>query len=110
MYIRKEPPKTRTANAAATPCKLRNGNWGAKTSSSIQAGDTVTITTRGGKSWDALVEHVVWTGDGISICATSSVDSRPTQPRSRGTWTGCLCGSVEEHAKPTDCQTCQHDA
>ena len=102
---------TRTETAAATPCKLRSGDWGAKTASSIQAGDTVTITTRSGKSWDAVVERVVWSGNGVSICATSNVDSRPArQPRSRGTWTGCHCGSVEEYAKPTDCQTCQHDA
>ena len=28
----------------------------------------------------------------------------------RGTLTGCSCGSVTEHSKPSDCWTCRHDA
>lgn len=29
--------------------------------------------------------------------------------RSRGTWTGCSCGSVEEYSRPSDCASCEHD-
>ena len=33
-----------------------------------------------------------------------------TPGRSRGTWTGCSCGSVQEYTKASDCWTCKHDA
>ena len=29
--------------------------------------------------------------------------------RSRGTWTGCSCGSVEEYSRDSDCASCEHD-
>lgn len=32
-----------------------------------------------------------------------------SKPKSRGTWTGCSCGSVEEYERPGDCFTCRHD-
>ena len=107
-----------TTTIHATPCKLRNGSWGARTSAPVAIGDTVTITTRGGKTWDARVTHVVWTGDGVAIVATESLD-RPaprngdgcsrSAKRSRGIWTGCSCGSVEEYERDNDCFTCRHD-
>lgn len=68
---------------AASPTKLRNGSWGAKTSADVSVGDIVTISTRAGKSWDARVTHVIWTGKSkysagqVSICATERVESRP---------------------------------
>lgn len=68
---------------AASPKKLRNGSWGALVEDTrVKIGDTVTITTRGGKSWDARVERVIWTGSGVAICATASLD-RPAS-KSRG--------------------------
>ena len=105
-----------TKTYAASPIKLRNGSWGAKArSASVQAGDTVEITTKAGKSWTATVTKVVWTGDGVAICATESND-RPRSPQRggsgrsrRGTWTGCSCGSVEEYERDSDCRSCQHD-
>lgn len=102
---------------AATPTKLRDGSWGARTQASVRAGDLVTITTRAGKSWDARVTRVVWSGDAGAICATESLDrgrgrtSRSISGRRRGgTRTGCSCGSVYEYTKSSDCWTCQHDA
>ena len=69
---------------AASPCKLRNGSWGAKTqTASVQLGDIVTITTRAGKSWDARVTRVVWTGDSAAIVATESLDRPQRRQRSR---------------------------
>lgn len=63
----------------ATPKKLRNGTWGAIASTEqVSRGDTLTITTRAGKSWTATVEQVIWRGDGVAICATASA------PRSGG--------------------------
>lgn len=101
----------------ATPTKLRNGSWGARTSAPVSEGDVVTITTKSGKSWEARVERVVWTDGQVAICATESLDRAPSasrggssRRRSRGTWTGCSCGSVEEYSKASDCWTCKHDA
>ena len=107
----------------ATPTKLKNGSWGARVASTnVRAGDIVQITTRGGKSWEAEIIKVVWSGNGVSICATSSIASRNISsrssasstgrraPRNSATPTGCRCGSVVEYSKPTDCWHCRHDA
>jgi hypothetical protein len=68
----------------ASPAKLRSGAWGARVKGTVSEGDTVTITTRAGKSWDARVTKVVWSGDGVSICATESID----RPASRTSYVG----------------------
>jgi len=60
--------------STATPTKLRDGTWGARVRGTAAAGDTVTITTATGRSWDAQITRVVWSGEGVSICATSSLD------------------------------------
>ncbi len=78
-------------NLTAAPSKLRNGSWGAKVNGSVEEGDTVTITTRSGKSWDAIVERVVWEGNGVSIFSTRSLD-RPVQSTSRPTYGADSCG------------------
>lgn len=71
-----------TTAITASPTKLRSGNWGAKIQGAkVREGDTVTITTRSGKSWDAEVVKVVWSGSGVSICATESLDRRPPRRR-----------------------------
>jgi hypothetical protein len=48
----------------------------------------------------------------VSGAPRQAYTPRPTSaaPRTRGTWTGCRCGSVEEYSKPSDCWTCKHDA
>lgn len=66
----------------ATPCKLKSGDWGARVSGPVSKGDTITITTKAGKSWTALVAHVVWSKDNTSIVATESA-KRP-QSATRG--------------------------
>jgi len=59
----------------ANPCKLRNGNWGAKTAEPVEAGDTVQIVTRAGKTWRADITTVVWTDGTVCICETASQSS-----------------------------------
>lgn len=60
-------------NLKATPAKLRNGSWGARVRSErVRAGDAITITAKSGKSWTTTVSKVVWSGDGVSLCATVS--------------------------------------
>lgn len=60
----------------ASPVKLRNGNWGARVRGAVNVGDVVQVTTKAGKSWAAVVQQVVWAGEGVSICATTASDDR----------------------------------
>ncbi|AWN15830.1 hypothetical protein [Salinisphaera sp. LB1] len=62
----------------ASPCKLRNGNWGCKTQQPVQVGDTVRIVTRANKQWRAEITQVVWTDDQTCICETASENSKPS--------------------------------
>jgi hypothetical protein len=84
-----------TTTTTATPTKLRSGAWGAKVAGTVRAGETVTITTRGGKSWQARVSKVVWTGDGVSIVATESLDRPAATEPQRG-----RCSRCGEHCSP----------
>jgi hypothetical protein len=48
-----------------------------------------------------------------TACAQGPAADMPRGRRyasTRGTWTGCSCGSVTEYSKPSDCWTCRHDA
>jgi hypothetical protein len=87
---------TATATLTASPTKLRDGTWGARVTGPAAEGDTITITTRAGKSWDAEVERVLWTGDGVSICATASID-RPAHRSSRPS--GGQCDNCLEYRR-----------
>ena len=62
----------------ASPCKLRNGNWGCKTQQPVQVGDTVRIVTRANKQWRAEITQIVWTDDQVCICETASENSKPS--------------------------------
>lgn len=128
-------PSHNTANPlAASPTKLKNGAWGATTKGPAVVGDVVRITTQSGKTWEALVTSIVWSGDGKCIVATESLDrprsdtnhdgsqhagayrytggarrSGPTGARRASGWTGCSCGSIEGRPRSSDCKSCQHD-
>jgi hypothetical protein len=56
----------------ASPCKLRNGGWGCKTTVPVNVGDTVQIVTRANKQWRAEITQIVWTDDQTCICETAS--------------------------------------
>lgn len=58
----------------SVPRQAQNGSWGARVTGAVAVGDEITITTRAGKSWTAIVDCVIWSGSGVSICATSSAD------------------------------------
>ncbi|MES1956570.1 hypothetical protein [Salinisphaera hydrothermalis] len=79
----------------ASPCKLRNGNWGCKTQQPVQVGDTVRIVTRANKQWRAEITQIVWTDDQTCICETASENSKsprassdqpaaPSKPQQQG--------------------------
>jgi hypothetical protein len=69
---------------AATPAKLSTGAWGARVVGRADAGDSVTITSQGGKSWEASIERVVWTNGEVTLCATSSSARAATTGRCKG--------------------------
>ena len=73
----------------ASPTKLRDGTWGATVDGKPRVGEVVRVTTRGGKSWDAKVTRVIWQGNGVSICATATVE-----PRTSATQTPRTFGSA----------------
>lgn len=66
----------------ASPCKLRNGDWGCKTQQPVQVGDTVRIVTRANKQWRAEITQIVWTDDQTCICETASENSKPPKASS----------------------------
>lgn len=68
----------------ASPAKLRSGEWGAKVNGSVSVGAMLTIRTAAGKEWQATVAKVVWSGDGVTLCATQSAD----RPAARTTYSG----------------------
>ena len=59
----------------ATPKKLKDGTWGARVLGAVEPGDTITITTRAGKSWDAIVERVLWSDDQAMLVSTVSAEA-----------------------------------
>jgi len=97
----------------ASPKKLKSGDWGALVKSeSVRPGDSITITTKAGKSWSATVDRVLWSGKGIAICATQGKSNTRS---SRGRWTGCSCGSREDEygdliPSSNNCAQCEFDA
>lgn len=95
----------------ATYTKLRSGEWGIRIAGSTTVGASVVVAKKSGERKTETVARIVWQGEGVTLAAiapTSRVSSRSR--RSRGTWTGCHCGSVEDQPRESDCFTCRHDA
>ncbi len=63
----------------ATYSKLRNGSWGVRVEGSVSPGQSVTVTTKAGKTKTETVGKVIWQGSGVSLC---SIEERGS---SRGT-------------------------
>ena len=67
----------KTEGLTGHPAKLYDGAWGAHVNSDkVKEGDTVHLTTKAKKEWDAVVEKVVWTGvdsDGVPCALVSLV-------------------------------------
>lgn len=66
----------------ARPTKLRDGSWGARVPGEVSPGQRITIESKGGKRWTAIVNRVVWCGDdkygsgSVSIVSTRSSGGR----------------------------------
>lgn len=104
----------------ASPTKLRDGSWGARVAGSVRFGDTIEVRTRAGKSWVAVVQRVVWSGEGVTIVATQAAQATDgsrvhASSYRRGRRTGCSCGSREDASgelidSPHNCAQCRFDA
>lgn len=96
----------------ASYTKLRDGSWGIRVDGAVTNGQSVTVHTKAGATKTETVRAVLWSGNGVSICAIQQSERPAGKSRGRrgGTRTGCSCGSVEEYTKDTDCWTCKHDA
>lgn len=69
------------SNVTATPTKLKSGAWGARVQANnmrVESGDTVTVRAKSGKSWTATISAIVWSGNGVYLCATQGSD-RPAR-------------------------------
>lgn len=77
----------------AMPSKLRDGSWGARVAGRVHVGQVVRVVTRAGKSWDAAVGRVIWSGDDnrtgkpVTLIATSTA---PSEQRSHSGRERCL--------------------
>lgn len=100
----------------ASPKKLRNGQWGAwADSEAVKVGDTLYISTKSGKSWNARITKVIWRGKGGAICETLSMTH--AQPTSRQSYRpqrayasscGYPCPVTRQRCTPSNpCHDCQ---
>jgi len=111
------------ANANATYTKLRSGDWGVRVEGTAAKGDTITVTKKSGETKQETVRAVVWTGNGVTLCAIAQREAaqgarhgsyrtigerQAFRQRATG-WTGCRCGSIEGRPRDSDCASCQHD-
>lgn len=100
----------------ATPAKLRTGSWGARVPGTAREGQAITVRARSGKTWDATVSRVLWTGRDsrsgrtISLCATESAPAaRSTYHAVRGRdYCGYPCPVSGRRCTASDpCHDCQ---
>lgn len=89
--------------------KLKSGEWGIRVTGTVTPGARVTVRKKSGETTTETVGRVVWAGGGVSLCTIADRSGAAGRHKSRGTWTGCSCGSVEEYERPGDCFTCRHD-
>lgn len=68
-------------NKTASPAKLQDGSWGARLIVEVKPGDTVTIQTKSGKSWSAVVDQIVWSGHGAWVVSLRKPKAEPGRRR-----------------------------
>jgi hypothetical protein len=50
---------------AASYSKLRDGNWGIRSTTPVKEGETITVETKAGVRKTETVGRVLWTGSGV---------------------------------------------
>jgi hypothetical protein len=67
-----------------TYAKLRSGEWGVRVQGSAPAkGAKVTVSKKDGTSKVETIVQVVWSGNGVALCAIAGA-SAPASPRASG--------------------------
>jgi hypothetical protein len=61
--------------------KLKNGDWGLRSTSQLLAGSSVNVTKKDGTTKSAVVGREIWNGNGVWLY---SVEASRTEGRSRG--------------------------
>jgi len=60
----------------ATWTKLKSGEWGVRVAGAeVKAGETIVVTKKSGETKTVKIARVLWTGDGISLCAVGNLPS-----------------------------------
>ena len=88
------------AHHTASPMQLKSGEWGARVPAlNVQVGDELTVVTKSGCTWEAVVQGVVWQGPDVALCRTARAHpGRCTQCGRRAIYAphhaamGGLCG------------------
>lgn len=99
---------------SASYTKLKSGEWGIRVEGAARQGQQVTVKKKDGTTKTETVTQIVWSGNGITLCAIAQREPSYTpraggSGRSRGRRTGCSCGSYEDEVNEGDCWTCRHD-
>jgi hypothetical protein len=75
--------------ANTTYTKLRSGEWGVRVEGAKPSiGATVHVTKRDGTAKTETIGAIVWSGEGVTLCAVAST-ARPTASRRTGAWRPC---------------------
>lgn len=104
---------------AATYTKLKDGSWGIRvTGDKPVKGDRITVTKKSGESKTETIRAILWSGDGVTLCAVeqTSAPRKSYTERSygsggslRGRRTGCSCGSIEGEYHDYYCSSCRFE-
>ncbi len=98
----------------ASYTKLKSGEWGIRVQGAAKQWQTVSVTTKAGKNKTETVTKVIWSGNGVTLCAIQSRETAGASRSSsrgslRGKWTGCACGSREDEPRDSDCTSCRFE-
>lgn len=66
--------------ATATYQKLRNGDWGVRATFPVKAGQFVIVLKRDGSKHRVQIEKVIWSGDGVFLCAIKQAEEGQRRP------------------------------
>lgn len=100
---------------SVTYTKLKSGEWGIRvTDKKVSKGDSIVVTKKDGQTKTEVVKQVVWSGNGITLCAIETAQAARTirnygSGSSRGRRTGCSCGNIDGEWRESDCFSCKHD-
>jgi hypothetical protein len=84
---------------AASWMKMRDGSWGVRVPGGATAGQSVTVTKKSGESSTVIVGKVVWSGNGVALCAVKGEErSQPSRSSGNGYAPGkrCYCAECGE--------------